>query len=266
MRSGRAIHRMFAVLAACAAFLLCLMMLSLLREGLPWLTWRFLVSGAPQGGIRPEILNTAVMIGLTLLCTVPIGLGVAMYVREYAKRESRILPQMAETLLSTPSVVVALVVYRVVVGWWHWPISILTGVIALIVINLPFMVTVYIASLKGVPETYREASLALGASRWQTLVKVMIPAARASLIEGTGMAAARLAGESAALIFTAGVNVSRHWTLWGPGETLAVHIWYVRTEGTVAHRDGQAAATGVALMLFIALALWLSRRVARWFE
>ena len=270
MKRGMVWHRVAAVLFAIAAAGFALILGSVLWAGLPDLTWHFLASWPNErtggGGILPELINTGVMVGLTLVITAPVGLAVAVYRREYRMRRAATLNHLRATLLSAPTIVVGLVVYRVAVGWWHWPVSLLTGCLALAVINWPFMVTVAGEALEGVPQGYREASLALGASRWQTIRRVVIPASLAQLVEGLGMAAARLAGESAALIVTAGVNVSRHWSFWAPGETLAVHIWYIRTEGLVLNRDAAAAATGVTLMVLIAVVLWLSRRIARWLE
>lgn len=270
MGRGRLLHHLSALLALVAGVVFFLILFSLVKTGIGALTWHFLVSWPDQAtggnGIFPELLNTAVMVGLALGVTVPLAMGVAVYQREYRLKPAPSLSRLRSTWLSAPTIVLGLVVYRLVVGWWHWPISLLTGVVALAVINWPFMTTVAAGALDAVPDRYREASLALGATRFETVARVVIPAALGPLIEGVGMAAARLAGESAALIMTAGVNVSRHFGLFSPGETLAVHIWYIRTEGVATNRDSEAAATGIVLLLVITVVLWLSRRVARWFQ
>ncbi|NMP22140.1 ABC transporter permease subunit [Sulfobacillus sp. DSM 109850] len=256
------------MLVALAGFVLVLA--SVLLNGWPDLTWHFLSSwpdaAAGGDGILPELINTTVMVGLALVITAPLGLMVAVYQTEYRQRRRPPLERVRGTWLAAPTIVIGLVVYRVAVGWFHWPISLLTGTLALAVINWPFMVSISESALGGVPASYRQASLALGASRFETVVRVVIPAAAAPLIEGLGMAAARMAGESAALIVTAGINVSRHWGLLAPGETLAVHIWYLRTEGLAAGRDAASAATGVVLLTLVTVVLWISRRIARWFE
>lgn len=267
MRRGGVLHHLALLLALLALAVFLVILLSLLREGLPSLTWHFLVNGPHMraGGIGPEILNTGLMVGITLAVTAPLGLIVAVFQREYGRRSTQEIDRLRATLLSAPTIVAALVVYRVAVGWWHWPVSILTGCLALSVINWPFMVTVANQALGSVPDSYREASWALGATRFETVMRVVLPASLKAFIDGVGLAAARLAGESAALIVTAGVNISQHWSLWGPGETLAVHIWYIRTEGIGVSRDAEAAATGVTLMVFISVVLWISGRLARLF-
>lgn len=270
MRRGRTLHRLAWVLLALSAASFVGVLGSVLLRGFPDLTWPFLSSWPNEatggGGILPELINTVVMVGMALLVTAPIGLAVAIYQREYRLKPQPALQHLSATWLAAPTIVVALVVYRVAVGWFHWPVSILTGTLALAAINLPFMVSVAQAAIDGVPDSYRQASLALGASRFETVMRVVLPAAASPLIEGLGMAAARLAGESAALIVTAGVNVSRHVGLFSPGETLAVHIWYIRTEGGTLGRDTASAATGVVLLILVTVLLWMSRRLARWFE
>lgn len=270
MRRGRWIHAVSAMLSTLVLIVFGALMVGLVRQGFPDLTWQFLTS-APHGpghmaGIGSEIINTLVMVSISLLVTAPLGMAIAIFLREYRlfypKTVLRV-NRLRATLLGLPTIVVALVVYRIAVGWWHWPISILTGTLTLCVINWPFMVSVSLEALQSVPDTYREASWALGAGKIETVRRVVVPAGLAVLIDGWGLAAARLAGESAALIMTAGVNVAQRWSFWGPGETLAVHIWYVRTEGSFAQRDVESAATGVTLLVLITIILWLSTRLAR---
>ena len=267
MRRGWRAHSIALVLALLGMGVFLAIVVSLIQEGLPAISWRFLTGWSTSESIGPELLNTLVMVGMTLIVTIPLGLMTAIYQEEYhynpAKKRVATLSRVRATLLSAPTIVVALVVYRIAVGWWHWPVSVLTGVLTLSVINWPFLATLSAQALRGVPDSYRQASLALGASRLQTTRGVVLPAALGFLVEGWGLAFARLAGESAALIVTAGVNVSRHWSLFGPGETLAVHIWYIRTEGVSLNRGAEAAATGVVLMALIAVVVWAFGRLSR---
>lgn len=271
MRRGTWVHGISLLLAAMIGVVFLFIVASLVKDGLSSITWRFLVSApdntAGAGGIGPELFNTVLMVGITLVVTIPLGLMTAIFQQEYrgSRRRKRSIEviRLRATLLSVPTIVVALIVYRIAVGWWHWPVSVLTGCLALVVINWPFLAAVSAGALASVPDSYREASLALGASRFETTMRVVLPASLGMLIDGWGLSFARLAGETAALIVTAGVNVSRHWSLLGPGETLAVHMWYIRTEGVSANRDGQAAATGVVLMVLITVVVWIAGRVAR---
>lgn len=264
-------HRLFYVLGGIAALWLTAIIGSLLMTGLSHVNWTFLTafpqeSGA--GGIMPELVNSLVMVGLAMLVSGPLALGAAIYRREYIQspRWGRWWDRYRQVFLSVPSVVVGLFIYQVAIDWWRWPVSVMTGTLALIWINWPWAVTVADEAIRQVADSYRDASLALGANRVQMLRTVVLPVAMPNLIQAAGMAAARLLGESAALIMTAGVNVSPHFSLWGPGETLAVHLWYIRSEGLMPNRDALAAATGIVLLGLIGVLLWSSRRIARWFE
>ncbi|MCY0879006.1 MAG: ABC transporter permease subunit [Firmicutes bacterium] len=270
MRRGRLLHHLAFFVMLGAVLVMAGLLLDVVREGLPHLTWQFLTSAPKErgegGGIGPEIVNTIVMVGGAMIVTAPLGLLVGMSQVEWRPPHAvvSVFDQVRATWLSIPSVVLGFLVYRVAIAWWHWPLSVVTGVLALCVMNWPMMVSVAVTALRNVPATYREASWALGATRSQTVRRVVLPAALGELINGWGWAMARLAGESAALIMTAGLNVSTHWSAWGPGETLAVYIWYVRTEGYGARGSGVAAATALTLMLLIALILWVSGRLSDW--
>lgn len=266
MKRGNRVHALAAGLGLLTAGFFVLILGSLVKDGLPSITWHFLIGGVGQGGIGPELWNTVFMSGGALLVSAPLGLLTAIYLREYLHRRSLLAREMSRleaTMLSAPTIVIALIVYRIAVGWWHWPISVLTGVVALTVINWPFTTALSRLALDSVPDSYREASLALGASRFATVVRVVVPAALGVFIDGWGLSFARLAGESAAIIVTAGVNVTRHWSIFGPGATLAVHIWTLRTEGVGLDRDGAAAATGVVLLVLISAVIWVAGRLAR---
>ena len=126
----------------------------------------------------------------------------------------------------------------------------------LALMNLPIIVRVTEESLKTVPREYREASLALGATKWQTIARVVLPAAMPGIVTGITLTAGRAVGETAILIFTAGTTVSRmipDFSLSAGGETLAVHMWYVMAIGLVPDRIDVANGTGALLILVILL-------------
>lgn len=267
---GTMLHRVAVLLTGLTLLVLLAMVADLVVSGLPVLSWRFVLNAPRElevnGGVGPEILNTLTMVFLALAFTLPLALAAAILRVEYGESRGwrREFDRVTRTFLSVPSVVMGLVVYRLLVAGLGWPLSVITGTVALALFNWPFMVVVAQDALQGVPDAIREGSLALGATRFQTLVRAVMPAAMPTLVDGAGMALARLMGESAALVFTAGVNVSAHWGLLAPGETLAVHVWYIRTEGIMADAPQQAAATGVVLLALVFFALWSSQRVAGW--
>ena len=135
-------------------------------------------------------------------------------------------------------------------------ISLGVGAMTLALMNLPVIVRVTEEALKTVPKEYRDASLALGATKWQTISRVVLPSAMPGIITGITLTAGRAVGETAILIFTAGTTVSRSipdFSLSAGGETLAVHMWYVMAIGLVPDRIDKANGTAALLILMILL-------------
>lgn len=269
---GSTWHVVAVVGSLLTAVLFAILLGDLVWQGLPEISlgflWRTPSELSSFGGIGPELLNTLVMVGAASAITIPLGLAAAILRVEYGARPGFLVvfDRMRYTLLSLPTIVVGLMVYEWFIVGLRWPLSVGAGVIALTVVNWPFVVDVSVAALKGVPDSFREASLALGGTKYLTLLRVVLPSALSALVSGLGMAIARLMGESAVLIFTAGINVSRHWGWSAPGETLAVHLWYLRTESVAPHADAQAAATGVVLLLLVGLVLYLTQKLAHWLK
>lgn len=265
---GRIWHGVFALLAVAALTILGSVVADMAIRGASELSWRFVTSfpgNGTSGGVWPELVNTLTMVGMAAGITFPLGVAAAIWRVEYRElcRAPAVFDRLTQMYASVPGIVIGLVVYEGLVAAWGWPLSVAAGTVALGLLNWPFAVALARQGLEAVPDTMREASLALGATRAQTVWRAVLPLALPDLVAGFGLATARLMGESAALIVTAGVNVTRHWGLAAPGETLAVHLWYIRTEG-VGARPGEASATGLVLLLLVVAVLWGSRRTAGW--
>lgn len=272
--TGRGLTLLLYVLAALGLLLLGSLLIQLVVTGWPVLSWPFIVSDTRQvtagGGIGPALINTLYMVGLAMAVSVPIGLAAALLRVEYIRdrRVADAIESTAELLASLPSVVVGLGLFALLVGVLHWPFSRLTGTAALVAINIPWAAAAAMGVLKAVPDSLREGSLALGATRFQTVRRVVLPRSWPALVSGLGVGGARLLGESAALIFTAGVNAApgQGWDLWSPGATLAVHLFYARTEGLMPDANGVAAATGVVLLVLLVLLLAVGHGLAAYFS
>lgn len=250
----------------------------ILGDGLPHLSWNF-VTGKPQemlagGGVGPQLFNSFYILLLSLLFSLPIGLGAGIYLAIYAKKNrfTEWIRICVEALASIPSIVFGLFGLLLFVTLCNFKFSILSGALALALLNLPVLVRVTEESLRSIPSVYWEASLALGSTRWQAIRKVLIPAALPNLITGISLVSGRALGESAILIYTAGLSVSRFFPDFNPlaaGETLAVHLWYVQSEATVpdAKQIAQGSAAVLVIMvlvfnLLIALSSqWLQKRL-----
>ena len=245
----------FLLIAILAAFLGYM-----LYKGLPVLSAKF-IFGMPSdmeagGGVGPQLFNTIYILFLSMAFSVFIAIGAAIYLSEYAKDTSltRFIRLSTESLATVPSIVLGLFGMIVFVDFLGMGFSIMGGALTLSLLNLPLLVRVTEEALQTVPQTYREASLALGATKWQTIRKVVLPEAMSGIITGIMLASGRAIGESAILIFTAGTTVSRHmadFDVFAGGETLAVHLWYVMGIGLVPDRVAIANGIGALLILVV---------------
>jgi phosphate transport system permease protein len=252
----------------------------ILVRGVGHISFHFLTS-APEtirkgGGIGPQLFNSIFLLVLTMIITIPIGLGAGIYMSEYApaNRITSFIRLIVEVLSSVPSIIVGLFGLLVIVNLFGFGFSLFSGALALTVFNLPLMVRITEQGLKGVPREQKEASLALGLSKWKTITSVMLPIALPVILTGTILAAGRVFGEAAALLFTAGMSSPRlDFTDWNPlspfsplnpfrpAETLAVHIWKINSEGLAP--DASQIAAGASAVLIITVLLF--NFAARWF-
>lgn len=246
-----------AILLILAAFLVWI-----LGKGLPVLDWHFLTGKSSAvragGGVGAQLFNTFYISGLSLLFALPIGVGGGIYLAEYAKpgKLTELVRLSVEALASVPSIVLGLFGMIIFVNYMGWGFTILGGSLTLALLNLPVLVRVTEESIRGVPQAFREGSLGLGATRWQTIAKVVLPTALPGIITGITLVIGRALGETAILIYTAGVTVSRHFPNPDPlatGETLAVRIWSVTSEGLVPDADRIALGASALLILLVLL-------------
>lgn len=255
-------------IASIIVTILASLILYILVRGLPHISWSFLTgrSSAFQagGGIGIQLYNSFFLLVITLIISVPLSMGAGIYLAEYAKKGpvTNFVRTCIEILSSLPSVVVGLFGYLIFVVQFEYGFSIISGALALTVFNLPQMTRNVEDSLKQVHHTQREAGLALGISRWETVVHVVIPEALPGIVTGVVLASGRIFGEAAALIYTAGQSApALDWSNWNilsvtspisifrQAETLAVHIWKVNSEGTIP--DGTIVSAGSAAVLLI---------------
>jgi phosphate transport system permease protein len=180
----------------------------ILKNGLGALNWEFLTSsprlGMRAGGIFPAIVGTVYLVLGTMLFALPMGIMAAIYISEYAKDNwvTRMIDMAIVNLAGVPSVVYGLFGLGLFVEFLHFGTSILSGSLTLSVMSLPVIITASREALGTVPRSFREASLALGATKWQTIRKVVLPNALPGIMTGTILALSRAAGETAPILFT----------------------------------------------------------------
>ena len=221
-------------------------------------------TGEAGGGIGPQLFNSFYLLFISLIIAVPLGVGAGIYLGEYAKEGPflNIIRLCIETMASLPSIVVGLFGFLVFVQLTHWKFTILSGALAITVINLPSMTRVSENAIRAVGKNIKEASLGIGATKWQTIVKVILPSAIPQILTGIILAAGRIFGEAAALLYTSGMSTSvirfdkfslagqySAFSLFRPAETIAVHIWKLQSEGTVP--DAAKIASGASAVLII---------------
>jgi phosphate transport system permease protein len=257
---------MTGVLWALATGLVALLgaiILYLLIRGLGALSWKFITS-SDDGYDAAALYNTFYIIGLALIICVPFALGAAIYLVEYARQGPFVTAVRfaTETLAGIPSVILGLFGFLVFVtnfgGGPRFGFSRLAGALTLVILNLPLLLRVSEDALRGVSNELREASAALGANKFQTVRKVLVPTALPSLTTGVILTAGKMIGETAALIYTAGGNSpATGWLSLNPlmsGDTLTVHLFELQAEGIV--RNAVQIENGTATLLIILLLIF----------
>lgn len=274
----------FYLVAGAVILLLVLFVGYIVYHGRERLNLRFIttppVFGKAGGGIGPQLFNSVYMVVLSMLITVPIGLSAGIYMAEYAKpnRLTKIIRFCIETLASLPSIVIGLFGMLVFVNMTGWKYTLMGGALSVSVLNLPVITRLSEDAIKSVHSSIKEASLALGATHWQTILKVIIPSAIPGLITGVIITSGRVFGEAAALLYTAGMSSppldftnlnpfdhSSPLNPFRPAETLAVYIWKVNSEGLAPDSrqiaDGASAVLIISVFLFNIFSRFLGRRL-----
>ncbi len=207
-----------------------------------------------EGGISTTIVSTLYLAFLSLLLAVPIGVGSAIYLEEYARSTSKfakLVNLTSETLAGIPSIIFGLFgfVFFVIYLGMGW--SVLSGSLTLAIMVLPTITRTAQEAVLSVSNDYRENSLALGATRWQTVSKVILPSALPGIVTGVILAVGRCVGETAAVILTAGSSLGMPISPTDPARTMAVHLYTLAMEGISMERAFGTAFLIVVLILII---------------
>jgi phosphate transport system permease protein len=257
-------NRLFFVLSFICVIIAIIPLLSILFEvvvrGAPQISLQFITQTPSGGGIGPAIQGTLILIGLTSLIGIPVGIMSGVYLAEYGNnRYATLMRTFNDLLTEFPSIVVGITVFTVVV-LSIGSFSAIAGAIALSIMLIPIVARTTEESLKLIPNTLREASLALGVHKWRTTISVILPAAKSGLITGTLLAVARIAGETAPLIMTVLGNQNFFLGFTQPMDALPLRIWRSALQPSAA---AQAQGWGGALVLvLIVLSLNIGVRLA----
>lgn len=218
-----------------------------------------------DGGVANQLFNTVYLVVLALIISVPIGVLAGTYMAMYAKpnKMTTFIRISIETLSSLPSIVVGLFGYLVFILMTgaHW--NLFAGALAVSILSLPLIATTTEDAFKSLPDGYAKGSYGMGATKWQTIINVLLPACIPQIMTGIILAAGRAFGEAAALLYTAGMSTDINWAStnlaspmnpfnpFRPGETLSLQIWASRTEALAANATDLANVSAAILMVLV---------------
>lgn len=267
------------IVVAMVAYILIEGASTLVQPG--FLTERSRANGT-AGGVAYQLFDSFYLLFLTLIISVPISLGGAIFMVEYAPNGpvKRIASTAVETLSSLPSIVVGMFGFLVFSVGFGWKYSIISGAVALTMFNIPILVRAIQQALEDVPQAQRDACLAMGLTRWEATVHVLVPSAMSAIVTGVVLSAGRVFGEAAALLFTSGMSSpvslnflsfsftspSSAWNIFRPGESLAVHIYKIYGEGSPEAQQivwGTAALLMICVLIFNVAARLAGRALSR---
>lgn len=239
------------------------------------INWQFLITPpkgglSGEGGISTTIGTTFYLVGLTLLIATPLGVGAAIYLVEYAGEQSlssKFLRSIisvsnfgVETLAGIPSIIFGLFGYALFVSTLHFGFSLLSAALAGACLVLPTIIRTTEEVLMAVPDDYRRGSLALGATKWQTLYKVVLPAGLPGIITGIILSVGRVISETAIFYVTLGGSYRMPTSILDGGRTLALHLYYLAMD---TRAFDKAMGTGAVLVVMIILINLLIDLVSR---
>lgn len=241
-------------------------------NGLEKLSWEFLTQEPEEmgakGGIFSSIISTIIFTLVTISVAVPVGIAAAIYLTEYMKKGllTGFIRFGTDALAGIPSIVFGLfgfaffvVILKPITGGW----SLLSGALTAACMILPTLIRVTEEAVKAVPQSYREGSYALGATKWQTVIRIILPSALPGIITGVILSIGRIVGETAALLLTLGGSLFIPTKLTDPASTLSMHLYKVAMEVGAMDMAFATATVLIITVFIINLGATLVMRVLR---
>ena len=267
VRRRRIVNRLAEVIATIAAVLavgvLALVVFAVAKRGASELSWTFLTSDlpvpfSPGGGIAPLIVGSAILVGIATAISLPVGVCIALFLEEFASPWLRSPVQLAIDLMTgLPSVIIGVFIFSLLV-YGHAQNG-LAGSIGLAIVMLPLITRSTQEVLRLVPNDQREGAYALGASRWRTVLGIILPSSLGGILTGTVLAIARAAGETAPLLFVTGIFgrfIGFNPLHAMPNMPVQIFIW---SESSDPEDQKRAWATALVLLVFVLIASLVGR-------
>jgi phosphate transport system permease protein len=235
----------------------------IIKNGASAITWEFLTSmptdGMRGGGIFPAIVGTLCIVLCAISLTLPIGVCAAIYLNEYAKDNllTRIIKLAIVNLAGVPSVVYGLFGLGIFVMFMKLGVSIIAGALTLSIMELPVIITTARGALSSVPQSFREASMSLGVSRWQTIRHIVLPNALPGILTGAILSIARISGETAPILFTAAAFYVPHMpsSIYDQVMALPYHLYIISTQIPNMPKNIIFGTALVLLMMVLSMSL-----------
>lgn len=231
----------------------------ILINGLPHISWEFLTTSpkdfGAEGGILPMIVSTLYVTFFAVLIATPIGVGSAIYLYEYAGEGKfvKAIRFCSESLASLPSIIFGLFGLAFFVEFLNLGWCILSASLTLAIMAMPTIMRTAENALEAVPPNYREGSLGMGATRWQTIENVILPAAIPGIITGVILGMARAIEETAAIMYTVGSSTAIPITIFDPARPLPLHLYMLATEGISIPNTFATATVLIVIILAITI-------------
>ena len=208
-----------------------------------------------ENGILPMIVTTLYVVLVSIAVALPVGIASAIFLNEYSGNSGliRLLRLAIETLAGIPSIIYGLFGLLVFCRLLNFGQSIIAGAFTLSIMILPVIIRTTEESLKSIPDTFREGSLALGATKFQTIVHVVLPSALPGIVTSVILAIGRVVGESAPVLLTVGLTRNMPRTIFESGRTLTIHLYYLTNEAVRPEDFGIAFATASVLVILVVI-------------
>jgi len=247
------------IIWAAAVFVLAVLafvIVYILAKGLPVISLEFLTeiprNMGKEGGISSAIVGTLFLTAVAIAIAMPFGIGTAFYLAEYTKENivTKIIRFSANSLAGIPSIVYGLFGFIFFVQYLDLGWSVLSGALTLAVMILPTLIRTAEEAIRTVPQSYREVSFSLGATKWQTISRVVFPSAMRGIANGVILSVGRCVAETAAVVLTAGSALRMPDSLGSPARTMAVHFYILAREG-ISMENAYGTAALLIILIFI---------------
>jgi phosphate transport system permease protein len=248
-----------ALIWSAALFVLAILafiIVYILVKGLPVLNWGFLTeiprNMGRDGGVSSTIVGTLMITLVAVVIATPFGIGTAFYLAEYTRDNAvtKIIRFSTNSLAAIPSIVYGLFGFIFFVMYLNLGWSILSGGLTLAVMILPTIIRTSEEAIRAVPQSYRETSFSLGATKWQTISRAVFPSALSGIANGVILSVGRCVAETAAVILTAGSALRMPSSVFSPTRSMAVHFFILAREG-ISMENAYGTAALLIILIFL---------------